>query len=231
MASNRKHTIILAHRANLFGPAPREENSLDMVERALDMGFGLETDLRRGTGQQFYISHDAVPVTQANVLDSYTALFARHPDVLLAINIKELGYEDELIRLQASGIFGNAGFYFDFELLEPASPGLSQHKIRALPNGEHTRLAARISDRGESLRQCLSIPAETVWADEFDGAWLTQAHIRELQSAGRRIIIVSPELHGCDETERLRRWTAFKDSGVDGICTDYSIAADKFFNR
>ena len=231
MPSPRKHTFILAHRANLDGPAPQAENSLGLVSRALALGFGLETDLRRGDGQRFYINHDAAPVTPTNALEAFTPIFARHPVALLAINVKELGYEAELVRLQASGFFGTAGFYFDFELLEPATPGQSQRKIRAFAHGARTRLAARISDRCESLEQCLSIPAQSVWADEFDGAWLTFEHIQALRSAGRRVIVVSPELHGRGKADRLRRWADFKKWSVDGICTDFSIDADKFFNR
>jgi len=67
--------------------------------------------------------------------------------------VKELGYEADLIRLADSGVFGRASFYFDFELLEPGQPGAAQRKLRGQPGGDKVRLAARVSDRGESLEQ------------------------------------------------------------------------------
>ena len=56
-------TDILAHRANVDGPKPALENSLAATRRALELGFGLETDLRRDAQIQFYIAHDPQPWT------------------------------------------------------------------------------------------------------------------------------------------------------------------------
>ncbi len=102
---------------------------------ALESGFGLETDLRRAADGGFYISHDPQPITPVNRLDDYTPLFARHPASVLAINVKELGYESSLIELMHSGRLGRKSFYFDFELLETATPGAAQRKIKSLPGG------------------------------------------------------------------------------------------------
>lgn len=222
-------TIILAHRANLTGPHSAVENSAEACARALEAGFGLETDLRRdGTGE-FYISHDAAVRTPANSLEAFTKLFARHPAAELAINVKELGYEAELIQLMHSGKLGPRSFYFDFELLEPKTPGAAQRKIRLLPGGQGTRMASRLSDRGETLAQCLSIPGDTVWADEFDRLWLTAREAEAVKAAGRRLFVISPELHGFDKVAMKRRWQDFKDWGVDGICTDFALEAQEFF--
>jgi glycerophosphoryl diester phosphodiesterase len=222
-------TIILAHRANLAGPRPGEENSLEACARALEAGFGLETDLRRDAAGEFYISHDAVVRTEANSLAQCAKLFVRHPNAELAINVKELGYERALVELMNAGRLGKRAFYFDFELLEPKSPGEAQRKIKALPGAETVRLASRLSDRGETLEQCLSIPAEVVWADEFDRLWLTAREAEAVRSAGRRLFVISPELHGFDAAARKRRWRDFKDWGVDGVCTDYAREAREFF--
>src|SRR5271163_4327101 len=112
-------TAILAHRANLTGPRSVVENSLAGCARALELGFGLETDLRRDAAGAFYISHDPHPRTPENSLEAYTELFQKYPKAELAINVKELGYEVSLIDLMKSGRLGAGSFYFDFELLEP----------------------------------------------------------------------------------------------------------------
>lgn len=222
-------TDILAHRANLTGPQPALENSLAATRRALELGFGLETDLRRDGAERFYIAHDPQPRTAENDFIQFAALFRQFPDRTVAMNVKELGYETALIALQQTGDLGGQTFYFDFELLEPQTPGNAQRKIQKLPGGDQTAMAARLSDRGESLAQCLAIPARVVWADEFDSLWLTQREVAAVHAAGRKFYAISPELHGFDEAARLKRWQQFKDWQVDGLCTDYALAAQEFF--
>jgi glycerophosphoryl diester phosphodiesterase len=220
---------ILAHRANVAGPDRANENSLKACETALIQGFGLEIDLRR-TAEGFLISHDPSPLSERNDLTLFAALFAKHPLASVAVNVKELGYEPELIRLFEENTFGAGAFYFDFELLEPASPGAAQKKLRGLPGGSSTRVAARLSDRGETLAQALSIPGEIVWADEFDGLWLTRREVEAVHRAGRKIFVISPELHGFNAVDRRQRWADFKAWGVDGLCTDYALEACDFLN-
>lgn len=224
-----KQTVILAHRANLHGPASVVENSLAACASALEQGFGLETDLRRDAGGRFYVSHDSSPRTAGNSLETYTELFARFPGAELAINVKELGYENELIELSRAGRLGAKHFLFDFELLEPATPGAAQRKLRGLEHGGAVRLAARLSDRGEPLAQCLGIPAEVVWADEFDSLWLTEREVEQVQAAGRLFYVISPEIHQFDCATMLKRWQQFKAWQVDGVCTDYALQAREFF--
>jgi len=225
-----KETVILAHRANLAGPHSVGENSLAACAAALRAGFGLETDLRRDGEGRYYISHDPALRTKENALESYTELFREFPQAELAINIKELGYETALVDLMQSGRLGSRSFYFDFELLEPATPGLAQRKIRTLPDADSVRLASRLSDRREDMAQCLSIPAEIIWADEFDSLWLTGCEVQRVHEAGRLFYVISPEIHGFDRDARLRRWKDFRAWHVDGLCTDYPLEARDFFD-
>jgi len=223
--------VILAHRANLDGPNPRMENSLAATQRALELGFGIETDLRRGADQRFYISHDVHPRTQENDFDHFSGLFQKFNDRVIAMNVKELGYEEELIKLQASGAMGQRSFYFDFELLEPKTPGRTQKTIRDLSGGGNAKMASRLSDRNEPLDQCLSIPADIVWADEFDSLWLAREHIEKAHAAKRQVYAISPEIHGFKKDEKRRRWQEFKEWGVDGLCTDDALEARDFFAK
>ena len=222
---------ILAHRANLNGPHQASENSPAACARALAEGFGLEIDLRRNANGEFYISHDPAPGSPENRLEVYTKLFQQHPNAELAINVKELGYEAELVDLMNSGRLGRRSFYFDFELLEPKTPGAAQRKIKALPRSKEVRVAARLSDRNEPLSQCLAIPAEIVWGDEFDSLWLTEKEVRAVQQSGRSLYMISPEIHGFDLETTKQRWNDFKNWGMAGLCTDYPIAAQKFFRN
>lgn len=221
--------LILAHRANLRGPRSCEENSLAACRTALEAGFGLETDLHLDGSGAFYISHDPLPDASHLSLAPYEKLFRSRPEQVIAVNVKELGYEEKLIELYRGGAFGNSAFYFDFELLEPKTPGQAQSKIRSLAGGAGVHLASRLSDRQEPLASCLAIPSDIVWADEFDSLWLTGNHIEQVKSRGRKIYAVSPELHNFSREEMRKRWADFKTWGVDGICTDYALEALNFF--
>jgi glycerophosphoryl diester phosphodiesterase len=221
--------VIFAHRANVGGPNPASENSLSAMQQTLELGFGVETDLRRDAENRFYIAHDLQPWTGENDFTKFAVLFRRFAGRPVAMNVKELGYEPELVRLQNSGDMGNHSFYFDFELLEPKTPGRTQRFICQLAGGERIVMASRLSDCGEPLEQCLSIPAQVVWADEFDSLWITREHIEAVHAAGRLFYAISPELHGCDEVTRWRRWRQFKSWGIDGLCTDYALPAREFF--
>lgn len=223
--------IILAHRANLAGKHSVVENSLAACRDALEKGFGLETDIRRDASGAFYISHDPHPRTPENSLEDYSELFARFPNAQLAINVKELGYEPALIALMNSGKLGRGAFYFDFELLETKTPGAAQRKIRTLPGGATVRMASRMSDRNEPVSQCLSIPGEIVWGDEFDKLWITEEDVKKVHAAGRKLYMISPELHGFDLPTMKKRWQDFKDWGVDAVCTDWPVEAKIFFSR
>src|SRR5882724_5998861 len=117
---------ILAHRANVERPEPAAENTLAATRHALELGFGIETDLRRDTQNRYYIAHDPQPHTIQNDFAQFTSLFREFPNRTIAMNVKELGYEPALISLQHSGDLGQQSFYFDFELLEPKTPGSTQ---------------------------------------------------------------------------------------------------------
>jgi len=77
----------------------------------------------------------------------------------------------------------------------------------------------------------LAIPAEVVWADEFDSLWLKRVHVEKVRAAGRKFYAISPELHGFDEAARRKRWQDFKEWQIDGLCTDYALSARDFFLR
>jgi glycerophosphoryl diester phosphodiesterase len=216
--------FLLAHRGNLRGPAGHAENSLGLLREALELGFGLETDIRRAANGCFYVSHDAVEAPSPPWANDHAGLWRQYPRQTIALNVKELGYEAALLDfLRAGGVLGQV-FLFDFELLEKV-PGETARFMRALDPS--IRLAARVSDRfGETVEQALAIEcAEVIWLDEFDSLWLGQEPIAALKAAGKRLYAISPEIHGFPLEVARRRWADFACWGVDGICTDFPIEA------
>lgn len=221
-AHRRNVSIILSHRGNLVGPNAAAENRLPAIRAALDCGWGVEIDIRRAADGRFYISHDVMPSAHETPAEDCFALFRAYRDATMALNIKELGSEEALIELLDHEDIARQTFLFDMELLEREAG----HTARTFRNLHPTiRLAARVSDRHESIEQALGTEvASVIWLDEFDGPRFTEADIYRLKGAGRSVFAVSPDLHGKPAADCRRRWEEFIRSGVDGICTDYPAA-------
>jgi glycerophosphoryl diester phosphodiesterase len=219
--------MILAHRGNTEGPRPATENRAAAVRAALASGWGVETDIRRAADGRFYISHDARLDTEIDdlVADEFCALFRAYPRATIALNIKELGDEAALIAyLDAQNVLAQT-LLFDMELLE-ARAGDTAARFRDLH--PTVRLAARVSDRGESLDRALGIAsASVIWLDEFERRWCTEADIRRLKDASRTVYAVSPELHGFPLAAARSRWIDLVGWGADGICTDFPAELER----
>lgn len=218
--------LILSHRGNILGPCPSAENRLPTMDGALGFGWGLETDIRRDGSGRFYISHDVRPSGAGQLAEDFCTLFRAHRQATIALNIKELGDEDALIGfLEEQDVLGQV-FLFDMELIERTAGATARRFRRLHPS---VQLAARVSDRGEPIEQALGIEsASIVWLDEFDGPWCTAEDVHRLQREGRTVHAVSPDLHGRSVEAAQARWTDFISWGVDGICTDYPAALDRF---
>ena len=209
--------LIIAHRANIAGPEPRLENTLERTAECIARGWSIETDIRRDASGRFYISHDPAGWTPETDAAAFCALWRRCKG-LVALNIKELGYEAELIAFLREHRALSHVFLFDMELLESRA-GETARRYRAIDAA--VCLGARVSDRGEPLERALSIGcADVIWLDEFDRLWATADDVRRLRQAGRTVYAVSPELHQMSFATMRARWDEFIAWGVDGICTD-----------
>jgi glycerophosphoryl diester phosphodiesterase len=215
-------TSIIAHRGNTEGPSAATENGVRTVTAALESGWGVELDIRRAENGRFYLSHDRRPAADEHSADDVFARLRAHPGATVALNLKELGYEADLVRyLEAQGVLQQV-FLFDMELIEPTAGETARLLKRLNPK---VQVAARVSDRDESIERALAIEAASVvWLDEFDSLWCTEQDVRRLKKAGRQVYAVSPDLHQFSPNTTRQRWIQFCQWGVDGICTDYAWA-------
>lgn len=214
---------ILAHRGYSEGPDPTRENTLDAVRECLERGWGVEIDIRRAASGAFYIAHDASSTGAPDAVPYLEAI--RRASAPVALNVKELGYEADLLAfLRAHDVLDHL-FLFDMELIEPV-PGATAARFRALDPA--VRLAARASDRAEPLDRALSSPNESVvWLDEFDRLWIERHDIAAVHAAGRQAFAISPEIHGFPIEAAVERWQQFLAWGLDGLCTDYPARAQR----
>jgi glycerophosphoryl diester phosphodiesterase len=211
--------VIIAHRAYRNGPDPLRENRLPAVIECLRLGWGVEIDIRRAADGRFYISHDPASDTDARDASPFFEAIRRHASAPVALNVKELGYEADLVRYLRTEDVLRRLFLFDMELLE-RDRGATARRFRAIDPA--VRLAARVSDRNEPIEAALGLEvADVVWVDEFDSLWVSEPDVRRLKTRGRAVFAISPEIHGFSHEAMIRRWREFAAWGVDGICTDF----------
>lgn len=215
-------SIVLAHQGNTSGAHQAAGSSAVAIRHALAQGWGIAFDIRRAPDGRFYVSPEARPTADGCPADEVMRLLRAHPGAMAAIGVKELGYEADLLCfLDTQRVLGQA-FLFGMELIEPYA-GTTARLMRHLH--PRVRLAARVSDRGESIERALAIsPASIVWLEEFDAPWCTAADVRRLRAAGRLVVAVSPERHGNNAATTGRRWADLIEWGVDGVCTDHPAA-------
>lgn len=204
---------ILAHRG--LWEQDAEKNMLASLARAVRSGYGIETDVRDCRGQ-LVIAHD-MPVGIEVAFADIVRLCAE-TRVPLAINVKADGLAvaigDVLHRhpdLDA--------FCFDMSV-----PELFRYQMQGLPT------FTRVSEF--ETAPVLYDKAEGVWLDAFDSDWYAPDLIKRFIGNGKRVAVVSPELHHrqCQDL-----WASLLSAGLGGslddllLCTDYPEAAVAFF--
>jgi glycerophosphoryl diester phosphodiesterase len=196
---------ILAHRGVWADLA--ERNTLPAFERAFARGWGAEIDVRDLDGE-LVVSHDA-PVrgalALAAVVDAYRAAGSGGR---LAINVKADGLQPALTEALAA-IPPSSWFTFDMSV-----PDAVVSLRHGLP------IYTRHSD--VEPEPVLYDAAEGVWLDDFGGGWLTEERVAAHLAAGKRVAVVSPELHGRDHAQAWgdwRTWSVWSHPNL-ALCTD-----------
>jgi hypothetical protein len=207
---------ISAHRGHWLTTA--EKNTIAAFQRALEGGFGIETDLRDAHGG-VVIAHD-LPRGGEQTLDDFLAMCARYPQARpLALNIKSDGQQALVTQaLQRHGI--TDAFVFDM-----AVPDALGYLRAAVPT--YTR-CSEYENPPSFLEQ-----ASGVWLDAFLDEWYDAAPIRHWLQQGKAVCIVSPELHGRPHQalwQRLRDWGVQREPQVS-LCTDLPLDAKEFFRE
>ncbi|WP_449567282.1 hypothetical protein [Lelliottia nimipressuralis] len=170
---------ILAHRGLWL--APEERNTRTALWTGFHRGFGAETDVRDLDGE-LVISHDmprrgALPLSV--VLEDYVR--AGQPG-LLALNVKSDGLAPAMkVLLDQYGVDN----YFCFDMSVPDTFSYLQAGLRT---------AARFSEYEPEGGLSARLPV--LWVDGFEGVTVTVEALRHWLEIGKRVCLVSPELHG-----------------------------------
>ncbi len=205
---------ILAHRG--WWEREAEKNSFDALVRAAENGYGIETDVRDCEGN-LVIAHD-MPAGGEIVFEDVAQLCAE-TQVPLAINIKADGLAMTLEVLLKRHPELSA-FCFDM-----SGPELFQYQKHGLP----TFTRASEFETAPVLYE----HAEGVWLDAFVSEWYSPDRVKGFLSDGKKVAVVSPELHGRDQRDL---WRALRSAGFGVLencmlCTDFPEAATEFFGE
>lgn len=201
---------VLSHRGHWL--TAEEKNTPLAFRRSFDNGFGTETDVRDCAGR-LLMSHD-MPRGDEIDLDAFLGLHGAR-DLPLAINIKADGLAQPL---QTAMQRHRVPDWFAFDM---SVPDMRAH-LR-IGNPVFTRLSD-VERHPAWLDQ-----AAGVWLDGFEGSWFGAADVLDLLRAGKRVCVVSPELHGRVHEPTWQRLRPL--AGEDGwmLCTDLPLDACSYF--
>jgi glycerophosphoryl diester phosphodiesterase len=203
---------ILSHRG--YWTKPSEKNSIPAFLRALECGFGLETDIRDCAGR-IVVSHD-MPMGGEVEFERFIELL-HDTDRALALNIKADGLAVRLKNVLSAYEIKD---WFVFDMSVP--------DMRAYLN-ERMPVFARVSE----------VERDPPWIDEVIGIWFDHFYggsydvdrIAEYLRGGRRVCVVAPELHGRPYQDIWQTLAPLSDEAGFMICTDYPEQARRFFTK
>lgn len=206
---------ILAHRG--YWLVESEKNTSLAFSRALEHGFGIETDFRDLNGS-LVISHD-VPMGSAMKIEEFIDVYKKTPVLApIALNIKSDGLYLLIKDLVVKSCITN---YFVFDMSVPDTRGYLAQQIPVF---------TRLSEYEDS--PVFFDQSRGVWLDAFESEWYDPIIIKELLDMNKHVAIVSPELHG---RAHLKLWSLLKENDFHqnefvSLCTDFPLAAKEYFN-
>lgn len=205
---------ILCHRG--YWKKEQEKNTLEAIRRALECGFGFESDIRDYNGQ-LVISHNIADQTAPLAEEVFCMLAEYGGSNCFAINIKADGLDSALMELLKRYHISN---YFAFDMSAPQMYAYKETGITCF-----TR-----QSEWES-QPVLYQSSAGVWVDAFEeDGWITKALLTTYLQDGKKICLVSPELHGRDAQEfwgRIRSYGLLDENMM--LCTDMPDEAEAFF--
>lgn len=203
---------IISHRGYWLNAS--EKNIPTAFERSFGLGFGTETDIRDSLGR-LVISHD-MPTGKEQGFDEFLACAAATKRPLtLALNIKADGLADLLAEQLADYPLLDC-FVFDM-----AVPDMRHYLNVGVP------VFTRMSEVERS--PAFLDRAAGVWLDAFDAEWYDNSIIQNLINMGKRVCIVSPELHGRPYQNHWSQLSIWGDADQVILCTDKPEEARAYF--
>lgn len=197
---------IISHRG--YWKDTSEKNTEAAFRRSFEMQFGTETDVRDDKGE-LVISHDCP--TGGEMPFKHFINLAKST---LALNIKSDGLAEKLKQQMAS--YKNQWFVFDMSV-----PDMRSHFKAGNP--VFTRMS-EVEQHPAWIEKSAG-----VWLDGFESEWYSNDTILTLIRKGKKVCVVSPELHGRQHNELWKMLKEIKSNDQLILCTDRPEEARSFF--
>lgn len=192
---------IISHRG--YWKDKSERNQAVAFQRSFALGLGIETDVRDVAGK-LVIAHDMPTGKELSLSDLLDIMDGRN--LPLAINIKADGLAEALM-----SEFNERGHtnWFVFDMAIP-----DMRDYLKLGVSTYTRMS-------EVERQPVWLDqADGVWLDGFTDEWFSNNLIKKLLGDGKRVCIVSPELHNRPPAALWQQLLEFQETDNLMLCTD-----------
>ncbi len=217
------------------------QNSLQAFCKSFQRGHGVELDIRDARGK-LVISHSMANGNEIS-FEEFLDIYNMHKNVgTLALNIKSTEIQKEIKKSLEKY---NVHNYFTFDMSIPDTLKYTNERLHYYIRHSEYEIDPQI------FSPYLYKKATGVWLDQFHKppdniSWITIEVMKQHLDLGKRIAIVSPELHtwGKLATDRLykKTWMQYKQYFLDlsysnydlkniAICTDFPIEAEKFFTK
>lgn len=205
---------IISHRG--YWTNLDEKNQKNAFKRSWDHGFGIETDIR-DFNQNLVISHDMASPNCLHIDDFFNLYKEFGKNLPLALNIKSdslaILLKEKINKFQIDN-------YFLFDMSIPDT--LSYLKSNMIFYSRQSEL---------EIDPILYQTTHGIWLDAFESEWYSLDIIDTHLYKGKKVTIVSPELHGRDH---LRFWNSLKTRKFHlkeniMLCTDFPLDAQTFF--
>ncbi len=205
---------IIAHRVYLNEIIIR--NSLEALNRALENGYGFESDIRDFKGR-LVISHNMADEKSPSANEVFEILRKHNDNCCFAINIKADGLKELLSQSLKKYQISN---YFTFDMSVPQMIEYYDLGLKIFTRQSEAETEPIMYDK-----------ALGVWVDAFyDDDWITPKLLASHIANGKTVCIVSPDLH---KREYLPFWQKLKGYDIDFsklmLCTDHPDKAREFF--
>ena len=203
---------IIAHRG--FWKNESEKNTMIALKRAIDNGFGFETDFR-DCGRKVLISHNPPKgdeITAEEVFKMYHEAGHQEP---LALNIKADGLQDMMAVLLKKYNIANY-FFFDMSVCDTVI--YTEKKLK---------IASRLSEFEIDMpfyKDCT-----TVWIDYFNSDGPAIQKVKDTLNNSKIACVVSPELHKRLYEQMWSELLPYVNEDNLYLCTDFPDKAKEFF--
>ena len=204
---------ILCHRG--FWQKQVEQNSLASFKKALELGYGIELDIR-DFGSNIVIAHD-LPNNESALFSNFFDQLNNyeHNNKTIAINIKSDGLVSKIKGLINEYELAD---YFTFDM---SIPEMLRYQNAGL--NYFTRLSEYEKD------PIMIENATGIWLDAFETEWYDEDYLNGLLQNKKDICIVSAELHGRDYTNQWALIKGLNDQNNLMLCTDKPNEAREYF--